>query len=508
MGTVAIVIFSLIFILLLVAGYLSYKAWPIPHILLLAGVTIMTCVVMFLAAAAVKTQVRWRGEFEDLTQRLNETTRKLQQTRTGISQEPGVTEEGIPQVLGHLGRVLVDRGRVWRNLSLRSVEAQTQTLVMDTTGWGDQACITLGAAGEGSPDQPVPPADPQAPATAPAVVPHGISENVVGYLFLEGPVASLDKARLDILMQGSDLAQRDTKGMCRLPAQYVGEFRASAVADGSVSLTPTGKQPMLALNDADLSQITERHMTWVFYETSPLDGYEPFEGVSAEQLRLLFPRNAFPSLTDPAYDQLIEEYARDRTPARPTDLPERTYLEVKFLDAYTVDVDVDESVAGAETNFDATGRAQVAHLRHGGPVSFEKGDIALFDNATAQQLIQGGKAEATSRGPVYVRALRDYDQQLHNLQLAFDHLRDHMSVVNRDTEAINATLTKAEAQIAARTREKVELNQDMAQFATELERLTKYRQQLETHWNGLRKELSRLFQENNRLHEQVKLQAL
>src|SRR5690606_19313084 len=193
------------------------------------------------------------------------------------------TTASIRSVRAEISRVLVDRGRVWRNCIPGNFDGQTVTV---TTS----------------------PAD---PAGAAAPKPNNIAPKTVLYAFKEIPNAE------NILV----------------PSVYVGEFQVTAATDTTVTLSPN-----LPLDSEQLQQARTNDASWALYEIMPVDGHEFFAGMSEEQLRALIPNPGY-RIPEAEYNEMIQSYARTGGPATDDDSPDHKWARVRFKQKKSVDVD-------------------------------------------------------------------------------------------------------------------------------------------------------------------------
>ena len=479
----------------LVAGVLCYlgaKTWQPWHLVVLFFVIMAMSGLLVLAALTLNTHKYWREEHQRLEQQVTSTQAavdRLKLSNSLLTADEAMTN--LPAVTSELGRTIVDRGRVWRNVSPTDVQGDRITLSM--VGWGDRRCARVGLAAEEE-LEPIPePAseDEEGAAAAPSVPPHQIDQSMVVYVFQETPITAFDEAHRAVLFGDSDLAERDTEGVCRLPTSFLGDFRVVESNDATIvieSLAPLDEFQQQAIQNASGT-------TWALYELMPLDKHEIFVGLDANSLNLLMPAD-LTGLSPDGYDDLVQRYSRDQQPADAGDPPDQTWTKVRFVQDHTIDVDLEEADTGAETSFDPSGRAQLPHLRHGGPVEFTNGDEVYLDTETANRLVREGRCELTDEPPIYARPLRDYVLHFHQTQFELERLAEQIATLETDSIGVVAAAEKAQAQIAYRTAEKEKLTSDLENFKRELSVVNEVRSSLQTQRDRQRQEISRLYRAN------------
>ena len=266
---------------------------------------------------------------------------------------------------------------------------------------------------EGEELEPIP--DPAAegqgePATKLATEPHQIVPGMVLFVFQELSIAHFSEEQRQALFADSELPSRDTQGVCRLPAFYLGNFHVTAVAEDTVTI-----EPILPLDELQQQLVVSKQPTWALHETMPVDGHAIMGGLSPEQIQdVLTPPEVLQGIVNvppEAVAAITRAYVRDGQPAEPGDLPERTGRKVKFLKDHEIAVDVEGEEGGTDKSYDPSGRALLSYLRQGRPTQFQAGQEAFFDAVTADRLEQQGIVEFLDEPAVYVRPLRSYDYE-------------------------------------------------------------------------------------------------
>ena len=449
---------------------------------------------MAFAAATLKTQQRWRTQYASLTADVERELKEQDRLKRGAPSEDG--GQSLSQLRGDLRRLLVDRGRVWRNLGVAGIGQGTITL--DATSWGDDGCYQVTGADEfdDDPVEPIPVEGEAAAADANAK-PLGLQQNAIVFAFKEAPIGMLPQPVQELLYGDDPLVERDTKGFCKVPAFYLGEFKVSS--DPQVDPTSVTLVPTLPLKQSQIDQL-EEGSTWVLYEVLPVDSHVFLQGLSPEQLQVWLP----PMTEDQErYSTILDEYVRDQTQASDMDPPARKWMKVKFTEAKAdIEVDVSEPTSLPDAPFDPSGRANADDLRQLDKAQFAKGDEVVLDFFTAQEFISQGIAEAVE--PIYVRRLRDYERFFRANASQIDATTREISVTEDDLAKLNDALTDLRSQVSFVTNQRQRLTEDRDGFNMELAVIQQYRQALEEQWKTLLSDLSRLYRANK---QQVRRQV-
>jgi hypothetical protein len=431
------IILGLLVIFFFVTVFFSTRTWRFPHVAFFVLCFFGSAVFVVFAAMTLKTHKNWRTEVNRMAKDLETQTAIKEQLQhgeiTAVQQEAN-----LRSVRAEIGRILLDRGRVWRG---------TQPGNFDGTS------VTVQTAAAGAPGGPAG-AEPE-------------PEKTIVYAFKEFPNAD---------------------NTLFLPSLYLGEF-AATVSGGTIVLTPT-----LPLDAVQRQQIAINDATWALYEVLPIDGHEFFAGLSDAELRALIPQGNLPA---EVYDDLITSYLRTGGPATDDDPPEHRWVKVKFLRKKSVDVD-NEQMQIAEVNFfDQQGRAVAARLRRGEAVEFDLGQTAVVDQETAEQWAAAGDVEKQEF--IYVRPLNDYAKMFHYFHNQRVYLADQIARVTKETDSINKSTQLAEGQVATLMDETTKLESDLANFKLEQAAVGELEQALTAQMDDLRKQLSETFRLNQQL---------
>jgi hypothetical protein len=452
------IVLGLLAIFFIVTVVFSAKTWRWVQLFFLvltfgAGITFL-----IFAAMTLKTHAVWRSAVNTLSKDLktNVDAKEIIQLGdvTKVQQEPN-----IRSVKAEMSRVLLDRGRVWRNCS---------------AGNFDGTSVTVGTSPAA--------ADPMAPAK-----PNNIEVKTILYAFKEIPSAD---------------------NTMYLPGIYLGEFVATAVTEGSVTLSPT-----IPLDAYQAQQIRGNAEPWVLYEVLPVDGYEFFPMYPAnaaklnpQELQAKLAENEATlralilqgTMTQEAWDALIKSYLRTGGPAADDDPPENKWVKVSFKKKKSIDVDNDQPANPGDLQiFDQLGRSIAQRLRRGEAVDFDIGDTAIVDAATAEQWETAGDVE--KKEFVYMRSLNDYAKMYQYFFTQREYLADKIALVTRETASIDESTKLAEGHVARGMEEQMKLQQDLANFKLEQEAITDLDKKLQEQSDELRAKLKETYLINQQL---------
>ena len=457
------VLSALFFIFLTV---MNFKTWRWLHALTTFAVFCAVVTFMVYASLVMKTRLAWIESYSKFKTANEKQEKNVEKVINGSPEEPTSIETSLAYYRNALARALVDRGRVWRSCTPAGNADGTVTLTMN-----------LGAAPAAPPVDPAapPPAAPAAPAAPVVAKKHELKANDIVFAFKE--VAT---------PEGS------------LPAYYVGEFQVTAVTEANVTLKmiPNYLRGPVQANEIDTP--------WMLYEVVPADGHEPFafpkEVAKAQRI------DALTKMGIPA--AAAESYARDDGPGDANDPKDNTWVQVKFTKSHEIIVDASAMVSPVEEkHFDAQGQSQIPRLlrtkdpKTPEPVKFVPNDIAIFDQATADDLVNRGIAQR--QGLIYRRKLNDYEQAFQVISRKLYVLRDKTAVVVRDTATIKAARDKAIEQTTLLDAKKALMKADFDKIAYERDEMKKYADAMAARVKEKRGEMSRLYQNNKLLYAKI-----
>jgi hypothetical protein len=438
--------------------YMSTKTWRWLHVTATFFVFAATIAFCVYAAMTLKTRANWIKLHDKLEADVTRTEDELEKISRG---DPKDVEGKNPSVLSlreELARTVIDRGRVWRGCVPRGIVNQQTKAVMVATS---------------------PPEDPNNPAPAAAKKKNNIAAKTVLHVFREA---------------------QETPESPMVPASYVGEFKATAVTDDTVTLEPT--MPQMSFGNAP--------GPWSLYEVCPVDGHNWFDGTDDERRKPLVDAAGIDRV--PLDPRLVESYLRDGKEARDTDPPENIWYEVKFDQEYEVSVDA-PIVSSLDTEpYNTEGQAVLARLRREknnaeqtGKVTFgpKEGQIssAVLDQETAQSLIDRGVAKLEKK--IYRRKLTDYEREFHAVNHRLNEINGRLAQIKLDSSAMLASTQKAEQQRALVEELKSKVTADLQRIKSDASELETYKNALATRVAAVQNDLSQLYRANKALGREL-----
>jgi len=462
--------------------YMFTKTWRWFHVVCMFFVFGASIALCYFTPAVYKTLAAWRSvalKNRLAAEKLEQEYRDLQY---GDLTQVVQTTPSLRKQNARFARLVFDRGRVWRQCTHQP--PQGGSVVVSTVPPGV-------AAGDASPNQ--------------------IIEKMVLYAF--GEIDAYPELGLPV---GS-----------KLPFFFIGEFSATAVSDTSVTLTPT-----LPLDPMQVAAIGV-YPTWTLFETMPIDGH-PFFATDPNKLPDLnkfadeapvfgnmdpdflsklipVPPQPPPQFISPeiyqkvvaSHPAVLDNYLRDGKRAADTDLPDNTWVKVRFLKEHEVLVDSDATLGGVEgsQDFFDRGRTEIPLLQRGEPAKFKKGDVGVFPQGDADNLITQGICERIE--PIYVRPLNDYEYEFRTVHFRMVAIQQETERINRNLAELNEADARIVTQISYRQQERDKLQADLAKFQYEAKQIGEYRDKLQRIADGLKADLSRLYRTNYQLEQEM-----
>lgn len=327
--------------------------------------------------------------------------------------------------------------------------------------------------------EPEEPAVVAAPAPRPVgpTNPHGIEVGTVVYAFFEVPSRSLPAPLQKAFFGESDLPQKDLRGACRVPGNYVGSFKVVSADGNSLEVSA-----VLPLDNAQMQIVNGGQGTWTLFEVMPADFRLVGDDLPAEVLVELFGN---------------EEYGRDMQAAGANDADDQVEVMVKIVKETEVAVDADAIGEATGGRFDEQGRATLPFLVQGAPTTLKIDDEMWVRGDVAKKWEADGICTRTETPPRFVRPLRNYDLIFHEGQQRLTGVETETQVFVQDNKTITETADKAGAQIEFRKTEMEKINQDKEGLAAELTVLSQYQSELQRAFTEQRQALSRLYRWNN-----------
>lgn len=441
--------------------YMNTKTWRWLHVTMtffVFGAAIAFC---FYAAMALKTRAAWIKHHDKLEKDVATTTQQLQVVTHGEPKDIESKQPSVASLREKLGRTIIDRGRIWRGCPPQTFDAQTGVATLLTS----------------------PPPDPALPA--PPVKKNNIAVKTVLFAFRE---AALPPPEGHVV-----------------PAAYIGEFEVTASTDTSVTMSPR-----MPLTREQVQAGGAPPVTWVLYETCPVDGHNWFAGLDAQALGALIPSP--PGVPPADYQKLIQSYVRDGQQAEATDPPENVWIEVKFLKEHKVPVDAAAVSTTVDSNpFNDQGEATLERLRRANPgqpaesVTFGPAltqvNTAILDQQTAESLIAQGICEKVR--PIYRRRLTDYELRFQKIYQRTVETNDRGRRVTLDNQALAASTDRASAQSMLVDELKAKLTDDLTKAKFEKEEVGKYIGALESQLAAVQTRLSDLYKSNKAISREL-----
>lgn len=433
---------AIFFIVTLVMGA---KTWKWFHITCAFFVFCAAGTFVAYAAMSLKTRTVWVAIAEKYEADYLKADREATILRDGDETKPEEYQYNTVRGLNdELKKLYLHRGRVWRNCALAEIN-QAQARLKFTT---------QGVSAPAVPAAPGVPAAEGAPAAAPEA--NRIEVKSILYLFKDRVVDNVHRPGEQRLV----------------PANFVGEVTVVEVTDNDVTVTPT-----LPFDGQQASHLAiDPNTSWTIYEMMPIDTHEALQGLTEAQIQAIMPNDL--QIPPADYQELIAQFVRDGQAPLESDPPERRWVRVKFLQKQTVVVDSPTTAIEKDSKYyDEEGRALLTELRAEKPVEFEKGQEAVFNQEKADQLIADGICEKIA--DIYRRPLNDFAHHFHEIHQRVGYLNDRIQEVQRQTAVLIEAKDKVAKQIEYRTKEKSQLEQDLAKFREEQARIVAYRKRLE-----------------------------
>lgn len=438
---------ALLALFFLFSTWMNVRTWHWSHVTAVFLVFVAAVVFCFYAAQVQKTRMAWLKLHKTLEEQVATTAARYEEVTRGKLGDGEPREPSVASLREVLNQVIRERGRVWRGC-VPTINRQTGAVSVQTS----------------------PPADPNDP-TAPPPAKNNIQPKTVLHVFREGQIAE------NLIV----------------PVAYIGEFRATTVADDRVTLEAT--MPLAP----DQVAAGQAPGTWTMYEICPLDDPAAFQGVTPEEMARMIP------------PPVVQAYLRDGQAAQPTDPPEAVWVEVRFTKPYRVVVDAPAAGTTDAELFNAEGQAVAPWLRRAKPgeepqaVEFGPGEnqirTAVLDLATAQSLIDQQLCEEVRR--IFRRPLNDYEQLFRSVNARLIELNTRSVQLQQDTSALQAVVDKAAEQQKLIEELKAKAESDLQKVIAEREGLRRYQTALAEQLSSVTENLSQLYRSNKVLAREL-----
>lgn len=485
---VVIGLFSLFFLFLVFMFTKTWRWFTVVCAFFVFCAAVTFCVY---AAMSHRTHMAWRAQEAKNRAQAEKLEAEYELLLRGDLSKYVQERRTINALNAEFSRTIFDRGRVWRECTPQAPAAD-DTVTVSTVRPGAEA------------------------------TPNQIVAQTILYAFAEA------EAPAEVSLPAGS----------KLPVFYLGEFSATAVTDNSVTLTPT-----IPLDGIQKNALRQAGATWALFEIMPVDGHnyfaqdpaaranwsesadeQPIFGqMDAEFLsKLIPPPPRYPNQSDESYQQMLQahqvvldSYVRDGKRALDTDLPEYTWIKVRFTADKEIDVDSAATLGGVTESqkFFDRGLAEIPMLQRrsmstdpnqpaeDNPAKFKTDDLGIFPAEAANSLIAEGVCERIE--PIYVRPLNDYEYAFRAVYHRMVRLQDDQRRTERNTGQLNEALQRNLTQIAFREEEKRKLQEDLGKFTYEREQVTTYLAALEKAVSDTKAELSRLYRTNSQLEQEL-----
>jgi len=462
-----------LFLLFLVAIILSAKTWRGWQIAAMSVAFLGALGLVLIVAMSAKTHTTWQKRLSQYKKQLQDAQAEGQRLAYGDPDTVKPTEPSLHDIQQTLKRLLLDRGRVWRQCTPGAPAGNS--VVVSTV----------------APDVP-----------EDQIQPNGISQDMVVYVFREAAL----------------------KDGLKVPAAYLGEYRVTKADARNVTLQPT-----LPLDKLQQKLVADRSATWSLYEMMPIDSHqifasedtigkmlndtdEPLFGpIDEKTMREVFSVVMNLPPDNPKVAQFVSSYVQDGRPATAQEIsaqPEQIWMKLEFEKEYKERVDSNNLVQGLSGGFfDPEGYADVPQLLRGEDAVIRVKDIGVFpygqdeDKKFVDSLIASGVCR--SLGPYYVRPLRDYEEAFHQTQENLVACYASMQRARRDIKALNDTIRGTQQQTAYRQEELSKLQSDRDKTNMVRAQVTKLAAGMHSLNKALQETLSDLFGTNLALSQQL-----
>lgn len=485
----SIAIVLLLVVVVFAFGFTVFKAapeWRWYHITAAAITMILSIVILFPTAGALKSRNAWH----DLKERLEKRVEVVEGERQEILYGDGSGAPGLRALALEMSKVGTEAGRRWRSLNFVS---------QGTNADGELQVVLRKQAAPAAGDPNIPGAAAAAPANPGPLVP----ESLVVYGFAEGQF------------------EYEAGQSVSTPIRYLGEFKVESSVGNSVTLVPTFPLETIQQNTIASGQAT----LWSLYEMLPLDGHMPFiaEGsektadndnflgrVDEELLRRLL--QPIPS-SDPTLKQQLDlqrnaslaSYLRDGQRGTPED-PAAKWIRVTLEKKYTIDVDSPDKRGALEGGFfDNNGRSVDSRLQRadGGTIEFAAGDELIVTEDAATQLKDEGIISSVDGDTYYVRPLNDYRFVLRRIRLEIIELQARYAELQYEEKVLQSAVASTADMIEKRQIEKVKLEADLNQYQVEAEAIKTYHAEVSESLRKMKEAAASLYQSNQALLRQI-----
>jgi hypothetical protein len=471
------------------------------HVTFLLMVFAMVPTFAVYAAMTLKTRMAWMTLYQKLDVEVNKYKEIIAVLQRGEDNDIEHKKDSVFARKEELTRLILDRGRVWRGCQPGGAQGGTVTLTIPVAAARPQpapqpAPMPMPPPMPVDPAAPMPEVDPAAPPMPmpmpmpeppppPVSAGHGILEKDILYAFKEV----------------------DTGAGFKAPQFYLGEFYVTAVTPDSITVAP-----LFTLAPEQAQEVAAGNATWMLFETCPIDTYEIFAGLSAQDIGQYI-QQAETGLAPEEYAALINTFVQDGQPAPDNTPPENLWSEVKFKKTHKEDVDAPGAPAGMPPDpneypdvapFDSGGLAITRRLRRqeGDIVEFEPGDLAVMPMEKADELVAAGVVDKVRN--IYRRKLIEFSSRLRAIHRRKLELAQLTASINREIATLDAATKKAEEQITLETEHKRLLDEDLAKVTFERDGVARYGSSLFGELTQTNNSIRQLYAANHSLNVELK----
>ncbi len=455
LGIIFILVVLTALVTFIVAIVKSAKGWGAIHVTTLFFLFFASWVYLYSSAGVLATRVSWIRSHDTERAAVENLQSDVNKIKNGDLLATNYDPNSLNATLSELGRLKLDRGRVWRGIQLQSVDNNGALFSL--------LAPPLNAAA------PAAPVAPGVAAPAPLADAGPIPDKLVVYAFAE---TKNEEGRI-------------------VPGTYLGQFMIDSVQGDAIKLRPTD-----TLTEYQSAAISGGGAaSWTVFELMPLDSHTAFASKGSEanekqlfgrmdqaELSKLFPADPaalesttgiFPNGveldTNIRKAALLRSYLADGQPTSEPLPPELEWILVEFTKEHTIEVDSKDSRIATEGGFfDLSGRTVDARLKRDegeASITFRPGDREVFWKLPAEELISQDVAKLIDR--FYVRPLNDYQLGFREIRERAIKARQGIDLYTHENAVIEATNKEGQEQIAVRQTERQALDKDLAQFTKE-----------------------------------------
>jgi len=349
--------------------------------ILVGLILLLSVIFFFMAARALNAHRHWQQQARVLKQKLLEQEAVHRELMEGSPEDPSMLGL-LPTTKLELGKLLVDRGRVWHDC-----RPQRVSVVKDPQTGEDSVEV---AVTTDSPD------------------PHGIDVKTVLFIFEQKKIED--------------------------GGAYLGQFTVTAAPPKNLQLQPSRKLTVREFQRLEASQ--KNQTPWVLYEVMPADRHDVLTELSEDEIRSMFPddtedeyvkdgRPSDPTNPESAkyvrqlrdYDVLFGAYHNERSMA--IDERQAATRDLKYLQAALADAKQQEQFRIAEIDGLKKELAECVAERDAVAAHRKALEAKLSAvNADIERMIEANQALAGEIARIQLEATRRIDEQTRRMAQA------------------------------------------------------------------------------------------